>query len=346
MVEDDPVASVLSMVRGAWITMAVRAGVVLGVFEALDEARTVEDAARLTESDPSSLGRLLRTMTDLGLVAETSRETYRNTGRGACLRQDHPSRLCDLVLMQATLPNLGAWLALDTAVRTGSGVYEQVNGRTHWEDLAADPQAQRSFNAAMARRASAQVSAVLEGGDLSDGGTVVDVGGGRGALLASILHARPTLSGVLLDQPIVAAEAELAFAAAGLADRATCVGGDFFAAVPAGGDVYVIANVLHDWDDADATAILTAVRAAIPEDGRLLLVEHVLGAPGRSPGEQRDLHLVDLHMLVMFGARERDQQEYDALLVDAGFTPSRLRGSGDWNVLESRPAHLSGARPR
>jgi hypothetical protein len=134
----------------------------------------------------------------------------------------------------------------------------------------------------------------------------------------------------------VATEAEAAFASAGLGDRVSCVGGDFFDAVPAGGDVYTIANVLHDWDDGDATAILKAVRAAIPKHGRVLVLEHVLDAPGRSAPEQRDVHLVDLHMLVMFGARERSKQEYDALLTEAGFTESRLSGTRDWNVLESR----------
>jgi hypothetical protein len=246
--------------------------------------------------------------------------------------------MCDLAQMQATLPNLAAWRALDEAVRTGSGVYERVNGRPPWEDMARDPQVQRRFNAAMARRASAQVSAVLEATDLSRAGAVVDVGGGRGAMLAGLLARVPTLRGILVDQPAVVAEAELAFASAGLADRTTCAGGNFFDAVPAGADVYLIANVLHDWADDEATAILRSVRAAIPDHGRVLVVEHVLDAPGRSSDELRDVHLVDLHMLVMFGARERSQGEYDALLVGAGFTASRLGGTGDWNVLESGPA--------
>jgi hypothetical protein len=194
------------------------------------------------------------------------------------------------------------------------------------------------FNAAMARRASAQVEAVLDAVDFAGVGRVVDVGGGRGAMLAGLLGQLPSLSGTLFDQPAVAAEAEQAFASAGLADRTGCAGGSFFDAVPTGADLYLIANVLHDWDDADATAILRSVRAAIPDHARVLVVEHVLDAPGRSPDELRDVHLVDLHMLVMFGARERTHREYDELLGDAGFTASRLIGEGDWSVLEARPA--------
>jgi hypothetical protein len=108
--------------------------------------------------------------------------------------------------------------------------------------------------------------------------------------------------------------------------------------VPGGGDVYTISNVLHDWDDPEAVAILRTVRTAMPGHARLLVVEHVLDAPGRPAEQLRELHLVDLHMLVMFGARERTQEEYDDLLSEAGFTRSRLAEPvSEWNVLEARP---------
>jgi hypothetical protein len=137
----------------------------------------------------------------------------------------------------------------------------------------------------------------------------------------------------------MAAEADALFAARGLADRASGVPCDFFVSVPAGADVYTIANVLHDWDDDEAVAILRSVRAAMSSQGQLLVVEHVLDAPGRPADELRDLHLVDLHMLVMFGARERTKAEYDELLVRAGFTGSALADTRtEWNVLEARPA--------
>ena len=336
---DDPVRPVLWMVRGAWITMALRAACVLGIFDVLDGPLVEDEVAARTDTDPPTLSRLLRSLSDLGLVERVAPDAYRNTALGATLREDHPSRLRDLVLMQATLPNLAAWHALDEAVRTGSGVYESVNGLPSWEHLARDPEAQRMFNAAMARRGSGQVAALLTATDLSSASTIVDVGGGRGAMLTGLLEALPSLHGVLADQPAMAAEAEAVFAAAGLGDRTTCVPSDFFTSLPGGGDVYTIANVLHDWDDADAIRILRTVRAAVPDHARLLVVEHVLDAPGRSFEELREVHLVDLHMLVMFGARERTQAEYDELLVDAGFTAStRGATSTDWNVLEARPA--------
>ncbi len=335
---DDPVRSVLWMARGAWITMELRAACELGVFDALDDPLTVDALAEVTHSDPPTLARLVRSLVDLGLLTVGDHAAYELTVLGATLREDHPSRLRDLVLMQATLPNLAAWGALDAAVRTGSGVFEKVNGMPSWEGLARDPEAQRRFNAAMARRAGAQVTAVLAATDLSDALTLLDVGGGRGAMLAGLLEALPSLKGVVADQPGVAAEAEAALAEAGLGDRASAVPCDFFTSVPEGGDVYTIANVLHDWDDAEAVAILRNVRAAMSHDARLLVVEHVLDAPGRSFEELRDIHLVDLHMLVLFGARERTQAEYDGLLTASGFTASRLADPvSEWNVLEARP---------
>jgi len=326
------------MVRGAWITMALRGACVLGVFDVLHEPLTPQEVAARTASDPPTMERLLRLLVDLGLVEPVGSATYRNTALGAVLVEDHPSRLRDLVLMQAAVPNLAAWGALEDAVRTGAGTYERVNGVPHWTSLAQDPEAQRRFNASMARRASGQVAALLAATELAET-SLVDIGGGRGAMLMGLLEAVPSLTGVVADQPAVVAEAETVFASAGLTDRASGVPCDFFVAVPEGGDVYTISNVLHDWGDDEATAILRTVRAAMPDHARLLVIEHVLDAPGRPPAELRDLHLVDLHMLVMFGARERTQEEYDALLTGAGFTTSRLaEPASEWNVLEARPA--------
>ncbi len=336
---DEPAGTVLWMIRGAWVTMAMRGAAALGLFDVLSVPRTLDEVADRTGSDPPTLSRLLRLLVDLGLVERVDPDTYRTTPAGDTLRDGHPSRMRDLLLMQATLPNLAAWGALDDAVRHGAGVFEQVNGKPMWALLADDPDTERRFNASMARRATGQVTALLAAADLTGVSTLVDVGGGRGAMLAGLLEAVPGLHGLVADRPAVADEATAALAAAGLGDRATGVPGDFFTSVPEGGDVYTISNVLHDWDDGDAVRILRTVRAAMPDHARLLVVEHVLDAPGRSAEELRDLHLVDLHMLVLFGARERTQAEYDDLLTESGFTPSRLaEPASEWNVLEARPA--------
>jgi orsellinic acid C2-O-methyltransferase len=338
-VTDEATETVTWMLRGAWVTLAIRAACRLRVLDALDAPRTAVEVAELTSTDPPTLSRFLTVLADLDLVRRVDNGRYAVTPNGEVLRQDHPSMLRELALMQSELPNLATWHSLEDAVRTGAGVYEQVNGVDPWAKMSSDPEVLRSFNAAMARRASDQVHAILTGTDLSGARTLVDVGGGRGGMVAGLLRALPGLTGVVADRPGAVEEATASFAAGGLADRARAEACDFFQSVPSGGDVYAIANVLHDWGDDDCVAILRTVRRAIPDGARLLVVEHVLDAPERSPTRQRDIHLVDLHMLVMFGARERTQAEYDALLVRAGFTSSLPGVAGtDWNVLEARPA--------
>ena len=148
----------------------------------------------------------------------------------------------------------------------------------------------------------------------------------------------------MADRPEVVEEAVRQFEAGGLADRAGGQPTDFMESVPAGGDAYVLANVLHDWDDEDCVRILTNVRLGMPAHGRVLVVEQVLDAPGLSDRARRELHLVDLHMLVMFGARERSMEEYRTLMEAAGFSAVVMHTTTtDWQVVEARPA-VSGGR--
>ncbi len=328
---------VIWMVRGAWVSLCLRAACELGIVDALDEPRDLADLAARTSSDPATLARLLRVLVDLRLLAR-KRDRFTATSRGELLRTGHPSGLRSLALMQSVAPNLTAWTHLADAVRRGGAVFEDLHGQTMWQWLAAHPREESDFNAAMARRAALQVVALRCAHDFSHTRLVVDVGGGRGAMLAGLLREEPALHGLVADRPEVASAATAALAAAGLGERAHGEAADFFVAVPTGGDVYVLSNVLHDWDDPDAVAILRSVRTAMAPEAHLLVVENVLDAPGRTPESQRDVHLVDLHMLVMFGARERTKAEYDGLLVAAGFRPAVLgRSPNTWNVLETQP---------
>jgi SAM-dependent methyltransferase len=332
---------VVWMVRGAWVTLCVRATCELGILDALNQPRSLAELATRTSADPATLARLLRVLVDLGLlVVDDGR--YAATSRGEVLRVGHPSGVRNLALMQTVIPALTAWQHLADAVRRGSAVFEDLHGQTSWAWLAAHPEEEAVFNAAMARRGALQVAAIRAARDLSDARLVVDVGGGQGAMLAGLLAHEPSLHGIVADRPEVAATATAALAAAGLGERARGEPADFFVTVPSGGDVYVLSNVLHDWDDADAISILRSVHEAMAPGAHLLVVENVLDAPGRTPSQQRDVHLVDLHMLVMFGARERTKTEYDALLVTAGFAPAMLGPSPNtWNVMETQPAVTS-----
>jgi hypothetical protein len=214
-----------------------------------------------------------------------------------------------------------SWGGILHSLRTGKPAFDHTFGAPLFEYLAAHPEEARVFDAAMTGRSAAENAAVLAAYDFSGAGTVVDVGGGQGALLAAILEANPRTRGVLFDRPHVVAAARPRLEAAGLAPgRFDLVEGDFFGAVPAGGDIYVLKRIIHDWDDGRARSILRNCRAALSEAGRLLLVELVV-PPGNEPS---DAKLLDLLMLVYAGGRERTEAEYRDLLASAGFELARV----------------------
>jgi hypothetical protein len=169
--------------------------------------------------------------------------------------------------------------------------------------------------------------------------TVVDVGGGKGGTLAALLGAVPTLRGVLADRPEVVAAAGPVLEAAGVADRCDVVPSDFFVEVPAGGDAYVLGQILHDWPEEDCRRILRTIRAAMAPDARLWVVEEVLAPDGQPPGPaQVPITLLDLAMLICFGSQERTGEEYAALLESCGFTDVVVREGGvGWSVIEAVP---------
>ena len=265
----DEVDEVVWMVRGAWVSLCVRAMCELGIVDVLDEPRDLAGAGRVTASDQATLARLLRVLVDLGLLSvEDGR--FAATSRGEVLGVSHPSGVRNLALMQTVLPNLTAWQHLADAVRRGGAVFEDLHGVTSWDWLAAHPEDEVVFNAAMARRSALQVAAIRAAHDSPSARVLVDVGGGEGAMLVGLLQ-RPARAARDRRRPApVAAAATAALAEAGMGDRAHGEPSDFFAEVPSGGDVYLLSNVLHDWDDAAATTILRTVRAAMQPDARLL----------------------------------------------------------------------------
>ncbi len=334
---DDDVLAVTRLVQGGWVAMCLRAMVELGLPDLMDAPREVASLAEGSSTDPDVLVRLLRALVDAGLVAQDESGRYLLTDRGVLLRRDHPGGLRSLALTQTWPLNLAAWSRLADAVRTGAGTFEEVHGTSMWEALSRHPAQEAIFNAAMARRGVMQAQTVLEACDLTGVERVVDVGGGDGALLAALLGREPRLRGVLADRPDVAAEAERRMAAAGVVERCEIVAADFFERVPGGGDAYILSNILHDWTDEACLRILRVAHAAMAPGSRLWVLERVLDpAPPRPAAGQTDLHLLDLNMLVLFGARERTSGEYATLLETAGFERAVVHvASTPLNVIEA-----------
>jgi hypothetical protein len=336
-VDEDPAAALARLASGFWAARAVQVAARLGLADGLrDGPRSPADLAATTGSHPDALGRLMRVLAGLGVLTSDARGRYRLTPMGELLRGDAPGSLRDFVARFGEPEYWRAWGALDHSIATGRPAFEAVFGARLFDHLARDPEAAARFHAGMgggSARAAAAVVAAL--GDLGGAGTVVDVGGGHGALLAAVLRANPEARGVLFELPQVAEAGRAALAAAGLAGRSRVETGDFFEAVPAGGDLYLLQRIVHDWDDGEAVRLLGNVRAAMPAHARLLLVEAVV-QPGDAPSHAK---MLDLNMLVLVGGRERTEEEYRALLQAAGLALRRvLPATADTSVLEAVPA--------
>jgi len=320
----------LELLDGYRATCLIVAALQLGVIEQLPASEA--DLASVLGAHRPSLRRFLRGLRTLGLVEERG-DRFELTATGRLLLADASgARDMGLLIGGEYLP---AWGRLRHSVLSGEPAFEQVFGRSVWRHRQEHPELGACFDRFMLGVQRRTLRAVLRAFDFSDRGLVVDVGGGRGQLLAGILTKHSGASGILFDQPHVVEEAEGVLEAAGVRERCRRIGGSFLDSVPEGGDVYLLQHVLHDWDDDRCRIILRNCRAAMPDRSTLLIVESAL------PNGPPDAALVmrDLHMLVVLGGRERTRGEYAELLASSGFEVARWsREHGDTDVIEARPA--------
>lgn len=311
---DDPVQSYFRV-------MALRCAAELRLADALAEPSTLPELAEATQTRPDVLVRLLRVLVAEGVLRRDG-DDFALTGSGQRLRSDVAGSEWGRMMAMVSPWSARTWFELPTAIRTGEPVFAAANGMPFWDFLRAHPEASAYFDAAMAStgRGTPAADLVAATQDLAAVTTLVDVAGGTGHLLASLVSRAPHLRGVLADQPHVVAGADGMFANLGVADRCRAEPCDFFTAVPEGGDAYLLSNILHDWPDQEAVAILRTIRAAAPSGSRLWVLENVLPDADRAPAED-DLrkYLLDLVMLINFGASERTFAEYAELLERAGF---------------------------
>lgn len=311
-----PRAALVQMASASWISHAVRAMAVLGLADHLaDGPRTADELAVATQTHAPTLARLVRALAALGLLAHDDAGRVRLTPLGEPLQATAPASLRPYVLAIFAPHVERAWHDLPQAVRTGEATFPHVHGLGFWDFFAAHPEEGALFDAAMTGSGDVRSRLLPAVMDLATVGTLVDVGGGQGRMLAAALAATPNLRGVLFDRPDVLPGAETFLTAAGVRDRCDLMGGDFFASVPTGGDAYVLGHIVHDWPDEQALTILRTCHRAMAPGARLWLVEQVI-----QPGDAYDrAKLMDLLMLVLFGAQERSADEYRALLAAAGF---------------------------
>lgn len=295
---------------------------------------SAELAARL-DAHPDALHRVLRALAQLGVLDHQPDGRFALTPVGDCLRSDRADSLRPMARFWGHETIQRPWGNLLHSVRTGESAFLHIFGVPVFDYLETDPDLAAIYHDGMARMRAAATAAIPAAYDFAPFGTIVDVGGGNGSLLVEILHAFPQPRGIVFDLPHAREEAQAALQDAGLAERVRFDAGDFFAAVTTGGDCYLLRQVIHDWDDARADAILRTCRRAISPSGRLLLIELLLPDQG-DPG--LDAVMADVTMLVRVGGRERTAAEFGALLDGAGFRLDRvIRTSGPHTILECFP---------
>lgn len=329
----------MNMMFGTICSQVVGTAARLGLADHLgdDELGCPELAAR-TGTHPGALARLLRALAALEIVVETRPGTFRLGEAGVPLRTDRPDSQAAAVLLFTDPALLDSWKLTEEAVRTGQPTFEGIYGTDFFSFLATQPELSQRFNATMRQVSLPIAHLVPVSYDFTRYRTVVDIGGGDGTLLSQILRGARALRGVVFDSPTGVAEASSTLTAAGVADRCRIEAGDFFTAVPEGGDVYVLKNILHDWDDDRCATILERCREAMPTDGRLLIVESVL--PDVVDTSDPAPYLTDISMLVNMGGQERTRYEYEQLCRRAGFAVTAVHPTvfpTSYSLIEATP---------
>jgi hypothetical protein len=319
----------LQMVNSFLTVQALHVAATLRIPDLLaDGPRHVADLAQMTGTHSPSLVRLLRYLAAVGVLREQEGR-FALEELGEALRSDVLGSVRDWALFIGAPEIWAVWGGLRESVRTGEAAFMRMHGVPLWDYLAEHPSVGGPFNSWMRRQSEQHNAALVASYDFSPFRVVADVGGGQGSTLAAVLEACPTLRGILLDlPPVVANVAPLR--EAGVEQRCDVTGGDMLEAVPAGADLYLVKRVLMDWGDEQATTILRNCAQALPDGGRVLVIEMVL-PPGNEPHPGR---LFDLLMLLVHqGARIRTEGEFRALFAAAGLSVTGIMSTPSPNSI-------------
>jgi len=327
---------VRQMLTGKWVSASISVVAELGIADLLAQGdKTADELAAAVSAHGPSLYRLLRALASFGVFAETEDRRFTLTPLAECLRSNVPNSVREFARFIAIPAASRSWDHLMHSVKTGeTGLRKAFGVKNAFDYLRTHPEEAAIFDGAMTDNSRFSAPAVAEAYDFGKFRQLVDIAGGHGLLLATILERFPRLEGVLFDLPEVIAGAKSTLAPYGLENRCKIIGGDFFQSVPEGADAYLLKHIIHDWDDERALAILRNIRKAIQPSGRLLIVE-VLIAPGNEPSFGK---LLDLEMLVIPGGRERTSDEYRDLFAGAGFRLAEIhRTSAPTSIIEGVP---------
>lgn len=322
---------ILQLISSQWLARSLYVVAKLEIADLIADGHcSVAQLAEKTQMHPNSLYRVIRALASTGYFTEVSPREFELTPLGESLKKDAPGAVRATVLTLTGQLQWESWGEALHSVRTGETGIKKAYGKNLFEYLGENPEEASWFNDTMEGSHAAEPPAILQAYDFSEFETIVDLGGGSGTLLTTILKACPQAKGMLLDLPHVAGRANERINSVGLSDRCTFVEGSFFESVPKA-DVYLLAHVIHDWSDEQCITILENCKKANPS-AKVLIIEIVI-PPGDTfhPGK-----LIDLQMLALLGGKERTEEEYAALFAKAGYKLAQIV------PIQARPCVLEG----
>jgi len=316
-----PSARLMEMLFGFTLSRSIAVAAQFGVADLLkDGPKSADELAQAIGAHPRSLYRLLRALSGAGVFAEEADGRFSLTPLSELLRGDAPESLRAFAAMMADEVNFEMWAELPYSIQSGKPAAPHKLGMPWFDWLGQNHAKGKEFHDGMTSLSAGAVAAVVNAYDFSGTKKLVDVGGGHGLLLASVLSKYPDMEGVLYDEPAVVRGAAEVLAAHGVADRCETVEGDFFRSAPAGGDAYILKHIIHDWSDEECVTILGHCHTGMTAGGKVLIVEMVI--PERNvPAISKFL---DLQMLLLLTGRERTEAEYRELLGRTGFELTRV----------------------
>jgi hypothetical protein len=333
--EPPPHVGLMQIFTGGMIAATVSALARLGIPDLLDAGpKSAAELAPLAGAEPGPLYRLMRATASVGVLAEGPDGTFSQTPMSAALRSTGPGSLRGWAMMNSQEWHMLGWEHLEYCVRTGNQALDKIYGKHAFEFFADKPEAAGIFNQAMTDLSRLDSPAVAEAYSFEGIRSIVDVGGGHGLLLATILQANPGLKGTLYEIPPVI-EGAKSGPLKPVMDRCTLVSGDMFESVPPGADAYIMKHIIHDWPDDKCLKILKGCRQGVNPGGKLLVVDFVI-QPGNGfdPGK-----FLDLEMLIFPGGLERSEAQFRDLFAAVGWRLNRIVPTpGGACVVEGVPA--------
>ncbi len=334
-VQPSPIMLLRELVGSMRVTQLIYVAAKLGIADLLkDGSKSVDELASKVGAHPRALYRVLRALASRGVFAEVGDRQFELTALAEPLQDRVPGSVRTWAIMNGEEGFWKSWGDLLNCVKTGDTPFNHVFGMGRWEYLTRNAEAGTIFNKAMSAMAEQTVNAVVEAFDFSGVNRVVELGGGRGVLIAAILKRHPHVQGVLTDLPAVTNEARAFIESEGLEDRCEIIGGDYFESVPSGADIYILKGIIEDEEDDGVVALLKNCRRAMGNHARLMVLDWIM-SPHGSPSRT---NMRDVQMMVLTGGLERTKEEHRALFEKAGFKVNRILPTrSELSIIEGVP---------